>query len=300
MIYALCDPRKGRQEIYIGKTVDEKTRLATHIRDGKSAEFTYSKLFGLKISYKDVWIKQILSEGLKPIMIVVDNSENFSESDWIKKFAEDDFILQNSRIDVENCLNGYGLYSNGCKNIPDNIYIDAVKKIKSYNLYPILEKKIFIDAYIANSFLYGDLIETKFGYHSYPTRELEAKDIEIFQKEYHELQSFFEGDCSSSIITCNDLYLMDTDAKLAFFRDYLNNDLLGFVLEQIAYTESEEEDSSLISDIELLLSNKSLVIKNSHKQQISFLKDIWTSDDYKFLLNYCDFTKEKKVKRQNR
>lgn len=96
---------------------------------------------------------------------------------------------------------------------------------------------------------------------------------------------FFEGDFSSAIVVCNNLYLMDTEAKLAFIRDYLNNDLLGFVLEQIVYTESEEDDDSLIFDVELLLSNKNLIINSIHKKQISYPKDIWINDSYNFLLN---------------
>lgn len=285
MIYALCDPREGRQEIYIGSTVNDKTRFAAHIRDGKSAELTYSKLKGLKVSYKDVWIKQLLLERLKPILVVIDDSEIFSESDWIKKFSEGDFILQNSRIDVENFLSGYGLYSRACRDVPDKIYLDALMKIKSYSLYPILEKKIFISEYIALCNQGGDYIESSFKYYSYPTKNIDNSDIVIFQKEYSNLQLFFEGDFSSAIVGCNNLYLMDTEAKLAFIRDYLNNDLLGFVLEQIAYTESEEDDDSLIFDLELLLSNKNLIINSIHKKQISYLKDIWINDSYNFLLN---------------
>lgn len=285
MIYALCDPRKGRQEIYIGSSVNDKVRLAAHIRDGKAAELIYSKLKGLKVSYKDVWIKQLLLEGLKPIIVVIDDSEIFSEGDWIKKFAEGNFILQNSRIDVENCLNGYGLYNNGCRNVPNKIYIDALTKIKSYDLYSILEKKIFISEYLFLSNQGGDYVEGNFKYYSYPTKKIDYSDIVIFQKEYSNLQLFFEGDFSSSIVGCNNLYLMDTEAKLAFIRDYLNNDLLGFVLAQIAYTESEEDDNSLIFYLELLLSNKNLIINNSHKKQISYLKDIWINDSYNFLLS---------------
>ena len=165
MIYALCEPREGRQEFYIGSTVNKKTRFATHVRDGKSAELTYSKLKGLKVSYKDVWIKQLLLERLKPILVVIDDSEIFSESDWIKKISEGDFILQNSRIDVENCLSGYGLYSKGCRVVPDKIYLDALIKIKSYSLYPILEKKIFISEYIAICNQGGDYIESSFKYY---------------------------------------------------------------------------------------------------------------------------------------
>lgn len=296
MIYALCDPRENRQEIYIGTTVDHKARLTTHIRDGKNDIFSRTKLDGLKTSYKSNWIKKILDEGLKPQLIIIDEFETFSESDWIRKFAEENFVLQNSRIDITNCLDGYGLKGEGTKIIPNIIYQNAIENIQRHDLYKNINRKILISEYTKTTYINGDLSEYSFFYYSYPTKIISLSEENKFQKEYFSLQQKYEVVQYPSIISFDNLYLMDTEGKKAFVRDYFDNDLLGFVLEHILSTESDEEDNWLIEDIKLLLNNN-FEISPKHKDIILNTKNDWLNEEYNFLLDYCaDRNKKPKIK----
>jgi len=64
-IYTLSDPRDG-QIRYVGKSVDIKQRMFDHLREKKRTK-------------KNHWIIGLQSEGLKPIMEVIEES---NDSDW--------------------------------------------------------------------------------------------------------------------------------------------------------------------------------------------------------------------------
>jgi group I intron endonuclease len=67
-IYGLIDPRTN-QIRYVGKTNNIKQRLFDHIRHSK-----------LKITYKDKWICNLLSQNLKPIIVTLEEcGENWAE-----------------------------------------------------------------------------------------------------------------------------------------------------------------------------------------------------------------------------
>lgn len=66
-IYGLYDPRTFELR-YIGKTVNLKTRLGKHIQEAKGYH-------GHNL-YKERWIRQLLSDNLKPILITIGKCTN--------------------------------------------------------------------------------------------------------------------------------------------------------------------------------------------------------------------------------
>lgn len=205
-------------------------------------------------------------------------------------------MLQNSRLDIINCLSGYGLKGEGTKIIPNAIYQKSLQNLQLHGLYKNINKKVLICEYTKETYICGEFDKYSFGYYSYPTRSISALEEIQFQEEYLFLQQEYEDHQYSSIINSNNLYLMDTEGKKAFFRDYFNDDLLGFLLEHITGTESEEEDKWLIEDIKLLLKNN-FEISPKHKNIILSVKDDWVDEGYNFLLGYCaDCSNKKKNK----
>lgn len=146
MIYALCDPRPDRQEVYIGKTKDSKIRLKSHISDG-SGFFRSIKKINANPSGKANWINSMLISNVYPKLIIIDKDEKNSEANWIKSFAEYNFILTNSRIDINNCLNGYGLKNEGAVSVPIETFKDVLKNINERGIYLDLKEKIHINTY---------------------------------------------------------------------------------------------------------------------------------------------------------
>ena len=64
-IYELIDPRT-KEPRYIGKTVNIKTRLQSHLK---------SKY----VCYKNSWIKNLIKQNLKPVLNIIDE---VNESEW--------------------------------------------------------------------------------------------------------------------------------------------------------------------------------------------------------------------------
>lgn len=297
MIYALCDVRNNRQEIYIGYTDNPTKRLQDHIRDGKVYPNSYRKIQGSKISFKATWINSILHDCQSPKLIVIDQSNKYREGDWIKKFAEKDLVLQNSRIDIENCLTGYGLSGEGTISIKEEDYTTALEIIRTNGLYVEIYPRILIDRYPKEAYIRGQSTVYEFDYYSYPTRTLSKLEEYNFQQEYLKLQHEFEDNESPSIIYTNDLYLMNTEAKKAFIRDYFNNDLLSFLLGKVLSTESDEDDEYLAEDIKLLLNNNTNISKNIMNIIREIMKDDIASKNYSFLSKFCNINSKKLIKK---
>lgn len=79
--YTLSDPRTPNNIRYIGKTKQEKIqrRLDQHICDAKK----YQKN-GKKSNYNYNWINSLLEQGIRPIILEIDNIEVPDDStDWI-------------------------------------------------------------------------------------------------------------------------------------------------------------------------------------------------------------------------
>ncbi len=66
-IYALLDPRTGAIR-YVGKADDPQKRLGDHLRQCKCGE-----------SYRAHWLRQLLRDGLRPLLEVVDE---VAQSEW--------------------------------------------------------------------------------------------------------------------------------------------------------------------------------------------------------------------------
>ena len=67
IIYSLTCPISGEVK-YIGKADDVKRRLRQHVYQSKKSD-----------GRKSVWIRELLSEGLKPIMGVLDEVSYFDD-----------------------------------------------------------------------------------------------------------------------------------------------------------------------------------------------------------------------------
>ena len=87
-IYVLVDPRvtSGRacDEVrYVGITVDPKGRLKSHIQDARDGV----------VRHNQCWIRGILSEGVEPLMRIVDQGVGDSWSDterfWVRFYREE-------------------------------------------------------------------------------------------------------------------------------------------------------------------------------------------------------------------
>lgn len=297
MIYALCDVRNNRQEIYIGYTDNPTKRLQDHIRDGKLYPKSYRKIQGSQISFKSSWINSILNDRQLPKLILIDESDKYREGDWIKKFAEKDFVLQNSRIDIENCLTGYGLCGEGTISIKEEDYTTALEIIRANGLYIEIYPRILIDRYPKEAYIRGQSTVYEFDYYSYPTTTLSKLEEYNFQQEYLKLQHEFEDNESPSIIYTNDLYLMNTEAKKAFVKDYFNNDLLSFLLAKVFSTDCDEDDKYLDEDINLVLDNNSNISQNSMNIIQEIMKDDIASKNYSFLAKISTVNSKKIIKK---
>lgn len=77
VIYVLVDPRDGLIR-YVGTSQNPNTRLKEHVReiDGES-----------KVK---VWVKELVSAGLRPLMVIVDtvvsDEAEKTEMEWIDHF----------------------------------------------------------------------------------------------------------------------------------------------------------------------------------------------------------------------
>lgn len=75
-IYTLSDPRTGEVR-YVGQTVSPKHRLRQHISEGNTKHIN---------AEKTVWLKDLQSLGLKPLMCVIDTASKDSWADTEKKW----------------------------------------------------------------------------------------------------------------------------------------------------------------------------------------------------------------------
>jgi excinuclease UvrABC nuclease subunit len=87
-IYTLSHPLTGEVR-YIGKTVNLRRRLSEHCT---------KKNYHCK---KSEWVKALLSQGLRPVILVIDEVEkefvNETEQYWISQFKTWDFNLLNTQ-----------------------------------------------------------------------------------------------------------------------------------------------------------------------------------------------------------
>lgn len=71
-IYGLCDP-KNKQLRYIGKSVNPKNRLRRHICDRNKYD-----------THKDRWLKNLINEGLRPELTIIDEVPKKEWQYWEK------------------------------------------------------------------------------------------------------------------------------------------------------------------------------------------------------------------------
>ena len=90
-LYMLTDPRKGNDSAYIGKSKNPDRRYREHL--------TVFNVPGHE-TRKHIWIKDLQSLGLKPIMMILDELELFEAEQ-----AEKDVIAMCRAIRGEYCLN---------------------------------------------------------------------------------------------------------------------------------------------------------------------------------------------------
>lgn len=71
-LYTLTDPRGDIR--YVGATTDVSSRVARHIVDSRDPK---------RNSIRDVWVRELLTEGLRPILNIIDtaNSETWQEKE---------------------------------------------------------------------------------------------------------------------------------------------------------------------------------------------------------------------------
>ena len=77
-IYALVDPRNGEVK-YVGKTVfPVRERLGRHIREARQGV----------VSHKCNWIRQLLNQGLKPLVLLLEETEDWQTREvfWIAHY----------------------------------------------------------------------------------------------------------------------------------------------------------------------------------------------------------------------
>jgi group I intron endonuclease len=99
-IYTLRDPKTEKVR-YVGKTIQNpKERLYSHIREAKRN----------RKSYRDKWILQVLARDQRPIIEVIEesNEENWQERErfWIAEYKERGYNLTNVTKGGEG-LHGY-------------------------------------------------------------------------------------------------------------------------------------------------------------------------------------------------
>jgi DNA-binding XRE family transcriptional regulator len=78
IIYALVDPRDGRVR-YVGRSVNPAVRMIAHMN-------------GLSTSRKGRWLRELVAEGLTPLMKVLDETDwehqKSVEYEWIERYRQ--------------------------------------------------------------------------------------------------------------------------------------------------------------------------------------------------------------------
>lgn len=80
-IYGLIDPRNGRVR-YVGKSDNPKSRLGDHLKD-KS------------LCHRTNWVRSLLSEGIKPELVILENvvgDWKEAERKWIAHFGRENLV----------------------------------------------------------------------------------------------------------------------------------------------------------------------------------------------------------------
>lgn len=119
-IYELVDPRDNKP-FYVGKTINLKRRLYSHIHESKT-----------KISNKDKFISNMIKDGFKPIINVIDetNDDNWSHLE-IKHI-----MAYSSKFNIFNKTKGGGCSNNFIKGRVVSTYNDLGDIVNSYKSIP--------------------------------------------------------------------------------------------------------------------------------------------------------------------
>lgn len=94
-IYLLIDPILNQPK-YIGKSIKPESRLRQHLIEAKRRKY---------INYKNNWIYSLVTQNLKPIMVIIDETDsNWWELEeyWISQFKTWGFDLVNGTEGGEN------------------------------------------------------------------------------------------------------------------------------------------------------------------------------------------------------
>jgi hypothetical protein len=94
-IYALVDPRELKCWRYVGRSFHPLSRRVQHVRGGGDLQ--------RGATYKETWIGQLLSEGIQPCVIVLEECASLSEAIarekiWISRALADGHPLTNSAL----------------------------------------------------------------------------------------------------------------------------------------------------------------------------------------------------------
>lgn len=89
VIYGLCDSGEPGVIRYVGKAIDPKRRLHTHLTDNEG------------VTYKENWVRFVLSEGRKVEQVFIafastNEGANYLERHYIKLFRELGIVLTNA------------------------------------------------------------------------------------------------------------------------------------------------------------------------------------------------------------
>jgi hypothetical protein len=157
-IYILIDPRNNEIR-YVGKTTNIYVRFHNHIAPSKLNDD----------SHKSKWIKKILSEGIIPLIQVLEITNEFcwkeKEKYWIKYYRDlgcDLTNISDGGIDTgdHNKKTSYDVFSNDIKNF-DKIFItkkelDIIENIHDFKYQKLLFAILFMHKIeLKKDFQYG-------------------------------------------------------------------------------------------------------------------------------------------------
>lgn len=94
VIYALCDPRPDHAECYIGITNDLERRWKDHLKDGTHPKASTLAHDEFTVSIKQGWMSGLISQGLKPVLLVLqEEATPEDELRWIRFTADSAFLI---------------------------------------------------------------------------------------------------------------------------------------------------------------------------------------------------------------
>lgn len=272
--YALVDTRRNFQIAYIGETNNFEKRVIQHKCEYNKQE-TKTPIpsafyeFGKKLE----WFNEMKAHNTCFEAFIIDEKGEFTESAWARAFDKF-FNLKNHISSVSRARNKkeFKDYSiTVFKEVPDKRVIEEILKIQKAGYALDLKYKVSISTH--NMLDRNGDKSYEYTYKTYLPFHLNSAEEYIFIKEYQELKNGFEQNGFSSLciddlipfILNTQLYKLDTPAKIAFVRDYFNNDFYNIFLRQDIFDELDEQ--YFFENLEILYKNQ-IFPKNIHFKEI--------------------------------